>query len=200
MAVAVVPAAGASTRMGRPKLLLPFGESTVVGSLVAALRAGGASRIALVVAPEDEVLRRWGEAEGLVVAVNPAPERGMLSSIRQGLAALGPVAETLLVAPADLPALSAGTVRRLLEGAAETGAPLAVPVFRGQRGHPLAVGPELVPEIDTLDPAVGLRQLLERHAGELIEVPVGDPGAVRDVDTPGDYHRLRAASGRRPLW
>jgi molybdenum cofactor cytidylyltransferase len=187
---AVVPAAGRSSRMGRPKLLLPWGESTVVGSLVAALLDGGVEHLCLVTAPGDEALARWGEERSLGVAVNPTPQRGMLSSIQTGVAALAPVEGPLLVTPADLPELSAATVRRLLEALTAAGSPLAVPLHRGRRGHPLAVAPARVPEIAALDPAVGLRQLLERHAAEVLEVPVDDPGCLRDIDTPEDYRRL----------
>src|SRR5512147_2848653 len=89
MPAAILPAAGASRRMGRPKLLLPWGESTIVGSLVAALRTAGVSPLALVAAPGDEALQTWARAAGLVVGINPLPERGMLSTIQAGLAALG---------------------------------------------------------------------------------------------------------------
>jgi len=217
--------------MGRPKLLLPFGEGTVLGATLAALAGGGARRIAVVARPDDPRLAGWlagpaaeelaarlrgagavagGELPELVVAVNPDPERGMLTSVLAGLDALGGgstreggvlrPAEPLLVCPADLPALSPGTVAAVLAALAATvpgtGARparlpgLAVPVHAGRRGHPLAVAPRLVPEIPGLDPAVGLRQLLERHPDELAEVPVDDPGCVRDLDTPEDYEDL----------
>ena len=195
MTLAIVPAAGASRRMGRPKLLLPYGQSTIVGALAAALRAGGASPVVIVAAHGDTELQDQARAFGALVAVNPDPERGMLSSIREGLAALGGTGrlaqrgEVMLVAPADLPALRPGTVAELLWRRAAAGAPLAVPTWRGQRGHPLAIAPDLLPEIDTLDPAIGLKQLLEHHAAAVLEVPVDDPGAVRDVDTPEDYQR-----------
>jgi molybdenum cofactor cytidylyltransferase len=81
-------------------------------------------------------------------------------------------------------------VAELLWRRAAAGAPLAVPTFQGKRGHPLAIAPDLLPEIETLDPAIGLKQILERHAGAVLEVPVDDPGAVRDVDTPEDYQQL----------
>lgn len=231
MAVAVVPAAGRSRRMGRPKLLLPFGEGTVLGATLAALAGGGARRIAVVARPDDPRLAGWlagpageelaqrlrgGRAPGagghpeLVVAFNPDPERGMLSSVLAGLDALagrsGPEGgppegaplrpeEPLLVCPADLPALSPETVAAVLAALAAPGAGtrpgLGVPVHGGRRGHPLAVAPGLVPEIPGLDPAVGLRQLLDRHPHEVAEVPVDDPGAVRDLDTPEDYETLR---------
>lgn len=198
MTLAVVPAAGASRRMGSPKLLLPFGTTTIVAALVAALRAGGASPVVLVTAPGDADLQRAMAEAGCRVAVNPAPERGMLSSIREGIAALGGArvlaerGEVLLVAPADLPALRPATVAELLWRRAAAEAPLAVPTFQGRRGHPLAIAPALLSEIETLDLAIGLRELLERHAAAVLEVPVHDPGAVRDVDTPEDYASLTA--------
>jgi molybdenum cofactor cytidylyltransferase len=193
MTLAVIPAAGASRRMGRPKLLLPYGASTILGSLASALRGGGAAPVVIVAAPEDRELQEWARAFGAVVAVNPDPDRGMLSSIREGITALGGTArlaerrEVVLVAPGDLPALRPATVAELLWRRAAAGAPLAVPVYQEKRGHPLAIAPDLLPEIDTLDLSIGLKELLERHAPAVLEVPVEDSGAVRDVDTPDDY-------------
>jgi molybdenum cofactor cytidylyltransferase len=196
VSVAILPAAGASRRMGKPKLMLPIGGQPMVAGVVEALRAGGAGEIVLVTAPGDAELRAWAVATGVSAAVNPQPERGMLSTIQAGIAALGGSAELagreeiLLVSPADLPGLHPATVAALLRRMAETGAPIAVPVHHDRHGHPLAIAPRLIPEIDTLDPAVGLRQLRDRHAAELLEVEVEDPGAVLDVDTPEDYARL----------
>jgi molybdenum cofactor cytidylyltransferase len=194
--LAVLPAAGVSRRMGRPKLLLPFRGRPLVAGVVDALRRGGVNGIVLVTSPGDEELRAWAREAGLILAVNPDPARGMLSSIRAGIAAVGGSAalaergETLLVSPADLPNLAAGTVATLLRRMAETGALVAVPVYRGKRGHPLAISPVLIPEIDTLDAEVGLKQLRDRHEAELLEVEVEDPGAVQDVDTPEDYEEF----------
>lgn len=201
MTTAIVPAAGRSRRMGRPKLLLPFGEGTVLGATVAALAAGGADRIVVVTRRDDRRLAAWlrhGAAReavkpaALVLAVNPDPDRGMLSSILAGLEAVGggELREPVLVCPADLPALSPGTVRAVVEALASSGRPLAVPTHEDRRGHPLAVAPRLLPEIAALDLDVGLRQLLERHPDDVLEVRVDDPGCIRDVDTPADYREL----------
>lgn len=202
---AIVPAAGASRRMGAPKLLLPYrgpaGGETVIGSTLAALFGGGAGRVCVVTRPDDESLREpLRHLPGVLLAVNPEPERGMLSSILAGLDALGgPSAlaareEVLLVTPGDLPALSAATVAAVV-AASRSGAALVVPVHRsGKRGHPLAIAPRRVHDLPGLDPAIGLRQLLDRRCGpeedDLREVPVDDPGCVRDIDTPEDYRRL----------
>jgi molybdenum cofactor cytidylyltransferase len=200
--VALVPAAGASRRMGRPKLTMAWGEGSVVGRVVSALAEGGAGRISLVVGPREEdgaraaaELRDFGRTRGLVVAENPEPERGMLSSILCGLEALGGADALrrrgvgLLVSPADLPALRGETVAAVV-AALRAGAALAVPVHGGRRGHPLGIAPALLGELAELDPGVGLRQLVERHARRVVEVAVDDPGAVHDVDTPEDYRRL----------
>jgi molybdenum cofactor cytidylyltransferase len=200
MPVALLPAAGASRRMGRPKLLLPYREGTIVGALVASLRAAGLEAILLVTAPDDVALREWAHAAGVFAAVNPQPERGMLSTIRVGIAALGGAAalaaagETLLVSPADLPAVRPETIAEVVRRREAASAPLALPVWRGRHGHPLAIAPELVAEIDTLDPAVGLKQLRDRYAAATLWIEVDDPGAVEDVDTPEDYRQLTGGS------
>jgi molybdenum cofactor cytidylyltransferase len=193
MAVALLPAAGASRRMGRPKLLLPFRGGTLVGSLVDTLRTAGVGRILLVTAPEDHGLRAWAEGAGVETAVNPNPERGMLSTIQTGVAALGGAAgmggEILLVTPADLPAVRPETVSLLLRRMEETGAPMGLPIHQGKNGHPLAIAPGLIPEIGTLDSAVGLKQLRDRHAAAVLWLEVEDAGVIADVDTPEDYEQ-----------
>jgi molybdenum cofactor cytidylyltransferase len=193
--VAILPAAGESRRMGRAKLLLPFKGGPLVAGVVNALLGGGVDEIVLVTSPGDEELRGWARWAGLASAVNPDPSRGMLSSIREGIAVLGGAAELarreaiLLVSPADLPNLRAATVAGLLRRMRESGAPIAEPVFHGRRGHPLAIAPALIPEIDMLDPNVGLKQLRDRHAADLLEIEVEDAGVAQDVDTPEDYER-----------
>ena len=196
---AIVPAAGASRRMGRHKLLLPFRGTTMLGSTVAALRAGGATQVILVHAADDGALAEWAARHGCVAAVNGRPDDGMLSSIQAGLLALGQPARlakrggTLLVCPGDLPLLRGATVALLLSATAAAAAWLGVPRYRGTRGHPLAIAAALAPEILLLDPDIGLRQLRQRHRQRALEVDTDDPGTVRDVDTPKDYAELTAA-------
>ena len=195
MAFALLPAAGASRRMGRPKLLLPFGTNTVIGSLVASFRAAGIERIVVVASPGDLPLQDWVRRSGLILAINPDPERGMLSSIQEGLAAVGGAQgwrEPLLVSPADLPAIQPETIRATLAALSSSGGALAWPTYRGKNGHPLAIAPEAVAVIPTLDPAIGLKQLRERFAGRTVEIEVDDAGAVSDVDTAAEYAALAA--------
>jgi CTP:molybdopterin cytidylyltransferase MocA len=203
---AIVPAAGSSSRMGRPKLLLPFRDTTVAGALLASLRQGGIDRVVVVAAAGDGAVESWARAEGAVVAHNDHPERGMLSSVLAGIDAIGgagalaAAGDAVLVTPADLPSLSPATVRALLLLLERGGAALAVPTHDGKRGHPLAIAAALLPEVATLDPAIGLRQILERHP--VSELAVDDRGVIADVDTPADYDALDrldpADRGREP--
>lgn len=196
---AIVPAAGASTRMGRPKLLLPWGESTVLDSTLAALRDGGVATIVVVLAPQGP-LEGWKPPDGVRTAVNPDPASGMLSSVLVGLAALAtaehgdvpvPAPDPLLVCPADLPALRASTVAALLAAYRERGG-VVVPRHGRRRGHPLLIAPRWqarMPEI--AHHQTGLRRILELAAGAVHELVVDDAGSIRDVDTPEDYASLQ---------
>ncbi len=186
---AVVPAAGASTRMGKPKLLLPWGETTVLESTIAALREGGAETVIVVLAA-DGPLRDWTPPPGVRCTVNAAPSQGMLSSVLAGLSALG-TPDPLLVCPADLPALRASTVAALLAAYRRKGG-IVVPRHGRRRGHPLLIAPSWqarIPELAAHEG--GLRRILELAAGAVHELPVDDPGSIRDVDTPEDYATLR---------
>ncbi len=197
--VSVVPAAGRSRRMGRDKLLLPWGDTVVLGSVLDALAKGGASPVMVVVSAENRELSEWLDRRGQPSAVNASPERGMLSSVQEGVVALGGgerLSRTrtgLLVCPGDHAGLAPPAVRAICDALAG-GARLAVPTCRDRRGHPLGIGAELLPEIATLDLDIGLRQLLDRQAASVVEIPVDDPAINRDLDTPEDYARATAST------
>lgn len=191
--LAVIPAAGLSTRMGRSKLDLPFAETTVLGATAAALRGGGAEVICVVVRSDDAKLAAWAVAHDCQLAFNPQPDRGMLSSVLVGLEQLGGAEvlansnRSLLVTPGDLPRLRSATVRATHEALTQDDCSLAVPVYRGRSGHPLAIAADLILKIPELDPAIGLRQLKRLAADRLVTIACDDPGCVDDVDTPADY-------------
>ena len=188
---AVVPAAGASRRMGRPKLTLPWGDGIVLDATLLALLSAGIEHVVLV-ASVPSPLAGWRPPPGVTVTENPDSPAGMLSSVRAGLEALSGLSLRLLVVcPGDLPALRSETVRDLVAAQRRHGG-IVVPSYQGRRGHPLLIPERWLPAIAALDDAVGLRHILRIAAGDVVQMPVDDPGTVLDVDTPEAYESLRA--------
>jgi len=190
----VVPAAGASLRMGRPKALLDAGGRSFVAAAVGSLVGGGCDPVVVVTGVGQPDVRRRAEAAGAVVLENPEPGEGPITSLRLALAALGGNVDGVAVLPVDHPAVRPETVTALLEAFAAAGAPLVLPTLDGRRGHPTLFHRRLFAEL--LDPELegGARAVVHRNLGEATLVEVRDPGILADIDTPEAY---RAAFGAR---
>lgn len=181
---AVVLAAGGSSRMRRPKALLPFGSggSTFLATILDTLREGSVAVVRVVVPPGHA---SWAGSDA---AVNPDPARGMLSSVQCGIRALPAAVDALLLWPVDHPLVKPATLAEITRAFRERGAPVVVPVHGGRRGHPGLFAARVVPEILAADPASGAREVVHAHADRL-ELPVEDAGVVTGIDTPEDYRR-----------
>jgi molybdenum cofactor cytidylyltransferase len=184
---AVVLAAGESRRMGAPKLLLPFDAKTVIEAVLESVKASPVEGILVVVGAEAAAVKEKAEKYGALIAVNPDYRAGMLSSVQCGFRQLPPEAEAALVFLADQPRIKPGVAEALVEAFRRSGRGLVVPVYDQRRGHPLLISSRYKADVESLDPDIGLRQLLDRHAGDIREVAVDDPAILRDVDTPEDY-------------
>jgi CTP:molybdopterin cytidylyltransferase MocA len=197
--LAVVPAAGLSTRMGRPKLALPLGDQTVLEHVVAALRAGGAEHVVVVIGPHVPELVPLAEAAGAEVCRLAEPTADMRATVEHGLRWLenrfAPRPDDAwLLSPADHPALDPGVVRALRD--AFLGDPshsILIPVHDGRRGHPALIAWRHVAGIRALPADRGINAYFRDHAAEVREMPVPSPGVLCDLDTPEDYERLRQA-------
>ena len=160
------------------------------------LRAGGVDQVLVVLEAGSPCADLPGLA-GALLAVNPRPERGMLSSIRAGLAALPAGAGAAAVLPGDHPFVPPAAIAALL-ARFEAEAPLLLaPSYAGERGHPLLLHRALFAEAAACDDAIGLRQLLERRAADLRVLELDAPGAEQDLDHPEDLRWLERRGGRR---
>jgi len=195
--VAIVLAAGYSSRMGAFKPLLPFGTGTAIGQVVANLRAAGAPRIHVVTGFEAESLAPELERLGVVRVHNPDFPSGMYSSVRAGVASLPAGADAFLLAPADMPLIRPSTIARVIGAVASRDAAIVYPTYRGERGHPPLVRRRLFAEILADDGEGGLRALLARHQDDAREVAVFDWGCRSDMDRRDDYQALAAAHATR---
>jgi len=182
---AILLAAGSATRFGSDKLLhpLPHGVPIAVQAARQLCEVFGHEVIA-VIRPDAAQLAGLLRAEGcrLVVCENAA--EGMGASLACAVQAASGV-DSFVIALADMPFIRASSIEAVREALA-AGAPLAAPFFRARRGHPVGISARFREELAGLRGDEGARQVLGAHAAELIKVPVGDPGVLRDIDAPGD--------------
>jgi molybdenum cofactor cytidylyltransferase len=195
--VALVPAAGESRRMGRPKLVLRLGRDSIIQRVVAALLGGGADAV-LVMAPPVATpgavqLANHARVEGAEVVHLEAPTPDMRATVERGLDALlvyglAP-ADGVLLTPGDVPGLTPRLVLRVLRHFQADPTRIVVPAYRGKRGHPVALPWTDSQAIFDLPAGEGVRVLLEQPGRKVVTIEADDEGAITDIDTPEDYRR-----------
>ena len=187
--VAILLAAGRSSRMGAFKPLLPFGDRTVIESCISNLRAAGIEDIVVVLGHRAEDVRSHLKASDVSFAINPDPDSEMSASIARGVEQVSDNARALIIALVDHPAVPPEVINALIEQW-QDGAMLVQPEHEGRGGHPVLIDLSLRHELLNLDPQRGLRALFEAHRGDVRRVPLESPYIARDMDTWEDYRRL----------
>lgn len=197
---AVIPAAGLARRMGRPKLLLPLGEQTVIGRLLQTLNGSGVDASYVLVRSDDQPLIDEVRRNSGRVVMTPGETRDMRRSVERLLAAIEDESspeegDGWLLSPADHPLLDPDVNRVLLEEWKSEPTSIIVPVCNGRRGHPTIFGWSLAREVKQIPPDRGLNWLLAEYSGLVREIEVDSPEIHIDLDTPEDYDRLSARFG-----
>ena len=189
----VILGAGASARMGRPKLLLPWGRTSVVGHLFE-LWLGTGAQITIVVRPNDgplavELDRLQFPADHRIV--NAQPERGMFSSIVCAAKWDGWRKEIArwAVVLGDQPHLRPETLWQLLACATQNKEAICQPVSGGCKGHPVILPKRAFEELKDTGAAT-LKDFLNLTTVPGVQCPMADAGLLLDMDTPEDYKRL----------
>ncbi len=188
----LVLAAGGSSRLGRPKQLLPYNGATLLDHTVATARACEFDQLIVAVGGESEKVRSRVNLAGAQVVVNPGFGAGCSSSIAVAMEALDPAADLLVLMLGDQPGVVPATVRVLL--AARGDAPIAVCRYVDGRGHPFAFGREVFDDLRGLHGDKAVWRMLDERPEDVEEVPVAGPVPL-DVDTWADYEAVVAASG-----
>jgi molybdenum cofactor cytidylyltransferase len=195
MIAGLIPAAGHSRRMGRPKLALPLGGRTLLEHVIEALKRGGVEPVLVVLGPHVADLAEPARAAGAEALILDQPTPDMRTTIDHGLDWLttrrqSSAEDAWLLVPADHPTLDPAIVRRLIDAWRTTDASILVPTWQGRRGHPTLIGWSHVAAIKTYPSGEGLNAYLRRHQHETLELPADSAGVIEDVDTPEDYERL----------
>jgi molybdenum cofactor cytidylyltransferase len=124
--------------------------------------------------------------------INEDYRRGMLSSIKSGLALISPNADAALIALVDQPMISKEVIDILIDAFNNGEKGIVLPTYRGKRGHPVIVAAKYFDDVMQLDEAApeGMRQFIDGHRGDTLEVPVDTAAVIEDIDLPEDYERL----------
>jgi molybdenum cofactor cytidylyltransferase len=192
---AVVPACGQSARMGRPKLALPLGNSTVIERVISTLRSGGVDHIVSVIGPHVPELIPLAESASAEVVSLPDLTPDMRTTVERGLDWIEKryhpsPDDHWLLAPPDHPLFAVSVVSDLLAAKTDERHSIIVPTHGGRRGHPTLFRWRHAAGIRTLPMNVGMNSYLRAHTDEVLELPVNNPGILVNLDTPEDYARL----------
>ena len=182
----LIPAAGFSSRMGRWKLTLPYGKTTIIEYAVKnALRV--CSRVILVTGFRGRELKELFKEEQRVITIeNHDFDQGMFSSIQTGV----PLIETDLffITMGDMPQIEPWIYEKLILSArSNTGKEILRPLFNGKRGHPVLLKKDVIPTILSEPRESEMKQVFTRH--RVLDLNLDIPETFRDIDTEEDYKK-----------
>lgn len=185
MLAAVILSAGASSRMGRPKALLPYREGTFLEHLIRVTRHPRIGVTRIVLGAGADAIQSAAKLDPSLVVLNPDWEKGQLSSICAGLRSLiGIDTDGMVLCPVDHPLVSAGLVNELVERFYSEGRAVVVPTYKGRRGHPAIFSSALYAELLAAPVDKGARAVVWAHAGDVLEVPTDEEGVVLNLNDP----------------
>jgi CTP:molybdopterin cytidylyltransferase MocA len=182
----VVLSAGASRRMGRPKAFIEIDGGSFLASGVAILQSARCREIVVVVPPGRVADYQAEVGGGVCVVENPHPELGMLSSLCVGLGALSSAITHAMVTLVDVPLVGSETARLLAEECFRSPEMILVPTADGQPGHPVIYPRAFWGGVVAWPGPEGARGYMMAHPECVRYIETGDPGVVRDFDTPED--------------
>jgi molybdenum cofactor cytidylyltransferase len=191
MIVAVVLSAGESSRMGRPKALLPIGGETFLERIVTVLQSTNTGKIIVVIGHNADEMKRKVEHLPVEILVNPQYKLGQLSSLHVAIRALlsEPSCEGMLVHLVDHPYIDSGLVSRMIEGFRSSGKLIVVPRYQGKRGHPVILSRKLFDELLNAPIEQGAKAVVNAHRDDTLEIDAADEGVTIDIDTPDEYRQ-----------
>jgi molybdenum cofactor cytidylyltransferase len=191
MIVAVILSAGESSRMGRPKALLPIGGQKFIERIVGVLAQSRAGRIIVVLGHHADEMRRQIEHLPIDIVVNPDYKSGQLSSLQAAIRRIqnDDRCDGMLVHLVDHPFIDAVLVDAMIERFYETKKLIVVPRHKEKRGHPVIFSRDLFEELLSAPADQGAKAVVNAHRKETLEIEWQDEGITLDIDTPELYRQ-----------
>lgn len=188
----IILSGGASRRMGSPKALLPFQNETFLDRLIRVLSRVCDPIIVVVGQHSDQIRSGIQRGRDVLFADNPDPDRGMLSSLQCGLSLVPASASAAMFLPVDHPHIEASTIETLAARFLADRAPVTVPTYAGEHGHPVCIASPVIAELLALAPTAKASDVIHLHVPQTVYIEVPDPAVVTDVDDPAAYADLLA--------
>ncbi|MHC1784775.1 MAG: NTP transferase domain-containing protein [Anaerolineaceae bacterium] len=188
----LILAAGLSSRMGRPKMLLPWQDTTVIQWVVNTYISSGISEIIVVTGGMRHEIENLLSSLPVRIVFNPIFENGeMLDSLKLGLRSFSEEIKAAMIALGDQPRIRQTEIEMVVDGYLHSQASLVVPSYQMRRGHPWVVEKPLWDDLLNLEIPRTLRTFLQENVVAIHYIDVDTPSILMDMDTPDDYERLK---------
>jgi molybdenum cofactor cytidylyltransferase len=187
MISAIILAAGESKRMGEPKQLMPFGQSTILEKAIDNLLSSAVNEIIVVLGYKAEEVLKTIATKPVKIAINPDYKQGMSTSIIAGLSLIARQAQAVMLALGDQPLVDSQTINQLIEEFYNHDKGIVVPTYHGKRGHPVIFAIKYKQKLLELTGDIGGREVIKDHPDDILEVAVDSESVISDIDTINDY-------------
>jgi len=190
MISAIVLAAGESTRMGFPKLLLPIKGRSLLQRVIDNALQSKVGEVIVVLGAEATKLRREIKQSQVKIIENASYKEGLSTSLKAGLQAVSPQAQAVLILLGDQPLISHDIIDALIDKYEESGSIMVAPVYKGKRGNPVLFDSSLIPELSRVTGDKGGREIIEKHPAQLATVDFESTITGTDIDSWEDYREV----------
>ncbi len=185
---AIILAAGKSARLGKPKQLLPWQGTTLLGYTLSCIQKSGIEDIVLVLGAYAEEIKKTININDLRIVVNTSWQTGKASSIRAGLNAISKDAKGMMIFLCDQPYLTSELIKAILQVEMDLNTPIIAPVIGEQIINPVLFKKEVFSDFYLLQGEEGGKNLFKEHT--IQRVPWKDTRILLDIDTPDDLDKL----------
>jgi len=180
---AILMAAGEAKRMGKLKQLMPLGSTTMLEQTIDNLLSSRVSEVIVVLGHKAEEVRKRITTRPIKIVVNPIYHQGMGTSIAAGLKLVDSRAQAVMLALGDQPFVDSQTLNKLIEEFQAHNKGIAIPTYKGRRGHPLIFSMKYKAPLSRLKGDIGGREIIKQHPEDVLEVAVDCKGIIIDIDT-----------------